>query len=296
MTHPDGFPKHNVLNKWTHDITIGIGWPAYQINQTYDLSALPPPTFTPEEIKENTLIQQQVEKLIPDLEKLTGLRVRFISPNDKAERTEHFARIRIVPSRIGVMSTPDGLRWTNFKKVRYNGGLTFTSMWSFKPYLRKLPGAVSFTPYATAEVDGYLLPDPDNSMGMAVCNVNTYLSEGLTRSMVTECLARAIGIPEAVKSRNDVVLGKWNLAYAKLAENFATHQKRNSTKNLSYLEPAQLEEYNKKVTAYDKFQPYDRAMISLLYCRNLKPQMDKFQAIEGLLGSDTCFRRLGNED
>lgn len=296
VTHPNGFPKHNVLNKWTKEITIAIGWPEYKVNQSYDVLEQPPRELTPEDMKEYDLIRQQVEKLIPDLKKLTGLSVRFVPREDKSDRTQDFARIRIIPATVGIASLKDGLRWTSFKRGKGYGSLTFTSMWTFRPYLDDLVGAVEFTPYAKTELDGFLLPDPDNSIGMAVCNVTTGLSDDLTKSMVTECLARAVGIPEAVKSSDDILLGAWNKAYAKLVENAIEFEKMQLTKGITFLKPEQLKEYSDMARTYDAFQPYDRAMIKLLYCPALKPQMDKLQVIEGLLGSDECFSRLGEMD
>lgn len=296
IAHENGFPKHNAINKWQKEITIGIDWPAFNSLEGKEPSGLPRVGVPRGPIDSYSVIQRQIEKLIPDLSKLTGLPVKFIEPGDPRERTEEFARIRIIP-RGGSMWVVEGKPRVPFKTFKNITHSTFYDMWFFTQNENDLFGGVVFTPGSRAQVDGYLLPNPDNSIGLAICKVPaSVVGEKLMKALVTECLARSLGLPSLLDNRFDLSLGQWNLSHEKLSKTVSLDGYVETIfpkKPDAPVKSEQAKELVRKFTdethLYTELQPYDRALIALLYCPRLKPGMDKYQAIDALLGTNECL-------
>ncbi|MDI1229437.1 MAG: hypothetical protein PSY14_17295 [bacterium] len=293
VARKDGFPRHNTLTKWTKGISVGIDWPAYNKFDYKDSSGLPyiGTIRTPPESYE--VIQRQVEKILPDLEKLTGLPVKFVGPKDPIDQTEDFARIRIIPSGSVFVAEIDGKTRAQFKRNK-SPSLSLRSKWSFIEYIDDLFGAISFTPYSRSQVGGFLLPEADSSIGLVVCNPMTEAGDALAKAMVTECLVRALGIPEMLSAGEKAVLGNWNKAYDKIAKTTALDNWKDvrPSGRVTFLTSKELGDYNVADRLYDGLQAYDRSLVSLLYCPLLKPGMDKYQVLDKLLSSDECWKRI----
>ena len=87
LYRPDGWPRHNAINKWTEKITVGVDFPTYNsLNKEKYLGGI---------TELYPLIEEQARNLLPEISRLTGLPVEFIGPDDPREQTEEYARIRI---------------------------------------------------------------------------------------------------------------------------------------------------------------------------------------------------------
>ncbi|MBL1146685.1 MAG: hypothetical protein HND56_04420 [Pseudomonadota bacterium] len=157
-TYPDGLPRHNAINKWTQEIRIGL---TGWTEFGHDYSA-------------------HITSLIPDIEKITGLPVKLVqeNPNLKIrtllynELENDFKFARITP---GVSSEYPSYRYENY-----------------------LLAGVPFTPKTKAQVDGYFLPESDNSIGYAECRISPFVGTELIETLMTECLLRTLGLPEII--------------------------------------------------------------------------------------------------
>lgn len=73
---------------------------------------------------------------------------------------------------------------------------------------------VVFTAGSEHQVDGYLLPAADNSIGMAFCFINAFHPPEIVQALVRECLVRAMGLPESSDTRsphyNHGITSLWN--------------------------------------------------------------------------------------
>lgn len=209
-------PKMGVINKWSTDqIAVSIDWPIFStsnstanminksgrtISRWSDFASNPEETYT--------LLEEIIQEVLPDIQKGTGLKLSFQSPFSDREKTKDYARIRIVP--VGAI-------WQKnfFKMYKLNHRLfPYVGEYSFlkEEYAGTVNG-VSFTPWQRSQVDGYLLPDENNALGSVICKVVPVIERQLLKSLISECLVRAMGLPDLVKSNDDSLLGAWNKAY-----------------------------------------------------------------------------------
>lgn len=276
-----GFPKAHVINKWTREITIGIDMPPSVTDDHRD--RLGRPVRQPYDD-----IQKQVEKLIPQIEHATGLKVRFIPPESPEEKTENYARIRIARS--------SGFYGQFFK--HWKGKPTDIEMGMVPPpYHYQMWGAIPFTPGLRVQVEGYLLPNQDNSIGMAVCDVVPKVGEDMLRSLISECLLRSLGLPDKSEASDNDLLGNWNSAF-ELSDEIGSDKGPEELKHYSIAEnkgPGMVPEFPSaridKSRLYDDFSEYDLKMLKMLYCDSIHPGMDKYEVLSIFAKDDSCFKK-----
>ncbi|MGZ9108226.1 MAG: hypothetical protein ACXW4B_05340 [Micavibrio sp.] len=255
MYRPDGWPRHNVINKWVGEVSIGAGYPDY----TFAPNRLNNPTkwgnpHNPVKTRELApYIEEQVEALMPDLEKATGLSIRFLSLGDPIDKTENHARIRIVP-----MTPLRSRSWVDQESRSWTINNLESWFW----------GGVLFESSDILQMDAFMLPNADNTTGLVVCKIKDDLPIVLFKALVTECVTRALGLPGMLKTKNKSVLWRWR-------ESFSDYGGGGLAGSKTKL-PLVLE-------AYDKF------MVGLLYCPDVKPGMDKNQILKTLLNRNSCL-------
>lgn len=265
-----GYPKHNVVNKWTEKVVrVGIGWPAFT-GDMFDYFVKPSsavPQFLPQIIRD----------VVANIKKKTGVDLRFTPPNSDLETTEDFARIRIVP--IG--ST--GLK--NHFKSFISDMQPGVHGHGKPPLIERLIGGVEFTPYSRSQVDGFILPNPDNSIGLAVCRISNSVTEkNVVTALVTECLLRSLGLPSAEKYVIDSFLGPWNRAMDPFSKvpYYDGHKAYVRRMHLDYSQ-AGLPKKIQAATANASITQFDALMVSLLYSPAVEPGMDKISALLALV-------------
>jgi hypothetical protein len=276
------FPRHGVINKWSGDITIGVSWPytGSQVSPSNEAMV--------HEENARTVIKEQVLRLAPELSELTGRSVRFIDPGDPADSSNKFARIRIVLIRQTEQQN-------FFKTWRTHGAYAASfSHGSISEGQYALWGGVPFTPLARAQVDGYILPNSANDIGLAVCKIWPVVGDELMKALVTECLARVVGLPEMLQSQFGGILGHWNSAHDPHSLLVALDGKKAVKWGNSDVGPdTAMGAFPKNATdparLYQEFTPYDRLMISLLYCSNIRSGMDKYAAI---FAAESCLNKM----
>ncbi len=306
---PHGIPDREGVYKWTRQkVKIGFYWPRQ------NLSNMPNPWWHGDITRENCddnlflsadnrllragecqEIADHVNTLIPELEKITGLDLHLQMPWEDAENTlEDYARIRIIP----VFLNPQ----KNFFKIFRYGTPSKQEMLTHDIVAREvnLVGAVSYTTDVRSQVDGYLLPEADNSLGMSVCKIMHVVGRDMMKALITECLLRALGLPDISKSNDRALLGNWNKEYdsfSKLEDLDGREQGRvwegtGSDAHISYFHLAKEEEFpkiNKDLRSYMSFSDYDKMMAKLLYCPAVKAGMKKEQVRDVLAKTDMCF-------
>lgn len=209
-------PQLGVINKWpTDQIAVSIDWPIFSGNNSTAntvnkdgrvISRWSSFARNPDEAY--SLLEQIVKEVLPDIQKNTDLNLSFQSPSSDKELSHDYARIRIVP--IGTI-------WQKnfFKMYKINPQL-FPEIGEYSFWAEEYAGilnGVSFTPWQRSQVDGYLLPDENNALGSVICKVVPVIDRQLLKSLISECLVRAMGLPDLVKSNDDALLGAWNKAY-----------------------------------------------------------------------------------
>lgn len=288
--YPHGWPKRGVLSKWENEISIGIDWPPY--GRSADIEGAGGNSPYSEGLQSSyPVIQDQIAKLIPDIKAATGLPVRFVMPGDPEDKTERFARIRIVPVRHTELNNAfKTLRYTGYKKGPYDP-------WSFRENENHLWGGVSFTPSSRTQVDGYILPNSDNSIGLSVCKIAPYVGEDFIRALITECLARALGLPDLSVQSKGGVLGAWNdinAKYSKVpfmdgneAAVFYERKMQETGKKPEFTIP-------ENIKTFHEFSAYDEYMIALLYCKEVRSGMDKAGLVR-VLAEGRCLKKREGE-
>lgn len=252
ITRKNGYPVKGGIVKWDGPITVAIGWPFV----TYD-------SFGGNKVKKSgsgmdpwgesqqpvpAIFKGQLRDLVEELNKLTGMSIKLIENDLSADFQS--ARIRIIPTRL------------------HNARLNVENLdaYTIEPYIK---AGVPFTPFELKQVDGYVLPNADNSIGYAVCRISPQLDQIFLRRTMAECLVRSLGLTMLSKQDADTVLGHWNNGH---------HKHPVDSNKLP------------DVATYRSFSEYDRFMISLLYCKEIKKGMIADQVRTVLNLSDDCFK------
>lgn len=272
VNRTDGVPRFDGLNRWKGDtITVGFDWPkgVWKAGNSEHYKPL----------------AEQVTALAPQIQAATGLQVRLLSRSE--ESRSHFARIRII--------TTASFGATNrFKApLKRSGGAVGSAMvlpiGLHPPFEDLLFGSIPFTPFLSAQVDGYLLTDKDNNIDLVVCKIAPEHQSHLQQALVTECLARAFGLPESSLTNEDAFLGRWNKAHE--PHSFLSFQAAEAATRSEELKtfPHGLTDVNK---TQRRLTDYDLAMLSLLYCPSLKSGMGRYDVLTALYHADECFQSL----
>lgn len=279
---PKGLPAHDRIVKWNKPVGVGIGWPIFGTGNSDDWK----PSSSVLDLAED-----QIKKLLPDLRTATGLPIEFIPSTDSREKTKEFARVRIV-------FIPTTNLWNHFKVLNVFPNSTVEN-WHYQLNSRYV-GAIPFTASSKAQVDGFLLPNADNTLGLAVCRILSTLPQNIMRTLISECLVRSMGLPELSRLSTKALVGPWNSAYDRTEKLPATDADaivwpgmRDKTlaaeKFYATLPPAEGSvEHSGALTEYDK------TLLSLLYCAAIKSGSDKYGVMAALVSHPNCFSNNKN--
>jgi|GEM_PF-5115811 len=285
-----GYPKLGMLNRWpSGEVYVGLGWPSAMGKMMTAATA----DTSPEAI---AMFTSTIEPILADIRKKTGINITFMPPRHPQEATSHFARIRIVP-----------VTTTGFHN-KYKSYIADTGHGRHRPLepLGLLLGGVEFTPFTRAQVDGFFLPESDNSIGFAACRIGTKLSGDMVAALVAECLLRALGLPSLVPPPSTApfmprrqapapsFLGNWNAGEDGVSKTlFADGEAALD----STINPIPLKWGSEKVPAFlqsfvknREITDYDAALLSMLYCDVLKPGMDKNAVAISLFKHKNCWK------
>lgn len=257
MYRPNGWPDRNVIHKWEDKITIGIGWPIYSYGSE-NLPAGHVPSYANLGFYKNQArwIEEVLKNIIPDLQRATGLPVEIRLPDDRREYTEEYAHIRIVPAKA--------------ISSRRLSGNNFNIVPSPREYENYFWGGTVFESSNSIQMDAYMLPKADNKLGLVICKIKNKLNESLFKALVSECLVRAMGLPDLSKLNQSSLLGDW--------------------RTLHGIEKGDLEVSSEKFS-FDGISTYDQRIIGLLYCPAIKSGMDMNDVFQVLTSKDGCVSK-----
>ncbi|ACK50905.1 hypothetical protein Msil_1962 [Methylocella silvestris BL2] len=210
--------------------------------------------------------------------------VTFVPPGDPREVTKDYAKIRIV-------FLPETGLHNHFKFRDYQTGMA-SEDW-YTQLSQAYVAAIPFTPTSPTQVDGFLLSNADNSLGLAVCRIVAGLPRKVQKALINECLVRAMGLTELLPDKPQSTLGPWNRPYD------ATEMTPLADGDKSFWSlgtQAEKEKYFRELPIVQAARApdvtdYDKRLLSILYCPDIKPGMDKYQAIIALLRNNTCFKK-----
>jgi len=202
------------------------------ISDKKDLSeqALSMPGFprSADYMRAQQIVEQEVNAALPGMRNATGLPVSYV-PHAQ-ETADNLANVRIVLEDFGYNEKsaviPSGMNVEFLGSPVMKRPPGFSVAWNSIFYRDAvepaLTTAVRFTPYTgvrpeefvqgrdnTRQVDGYLLPNSDNSIGMSFCFIYVPTNERLP-ALVRECLIRSLGLPNAPQLVPKMILGLWN--------------------------------------------------------------------------------------
>lgn len=296
-----GHPKFDGLNKWTVDkIEIAFGWPpALGTLQNWEPSEQNHHRY-------QSIIKPHIVASITKIENAIDIPISMIER--KKETTNDFARLRII--------LYDDASAKNYFKMEPDQRKTFvhpvTAIGNFQKYL---VDAVRFTPVSRSQVDGYFLTDKDNNIQLAICLLNSKNDDALLKSLTTECLLRAMGLPEVSRLSKTSTLSNWNRAYdpysrryildgSLLLDTIPTEKpmlpdvvtKRDARKT-SVKEDnrnTDVQVYSDMASSHviQEITEYDLALLRTLYCKSLVPSMSRYEVLTTLYNSDNCFKKF----
>lgn len=280
-----GYPQFGTLNRWQSDLKIGIGWPPVNPNPRVMKSEMP-------SLKKEGLIRNVLLKLTVDLEKVTGLKVSLIERSE--ETPENYAHARIVLTDV---FSPNN----KFKSTAAVPTHIWTPRW-FETYLLT---ETRFTPEDNSQVEGYTIANRDNSIGFSVCQIWPDFPDNILTSLLTECLARSLGLTQ-ISAVDNTIFSNWILARdsgenndpslksdSALAIGIARADHEGNEKKVAFLEKqSSPDDYLQHITVKTwpfALTEYDKAMLSILYCTDLKPGYDRYLTWFTLFSSNKCF-------
>jgi len=229
----NGLPEHDRLVKWTEPAAVSLGWPHYGISNVPTISA-----------ETQQLFEGAARRAIEEIERALPGRLKYVDPGERVESTPDYAKIRIVPVTASVMSD-------DYNVVNHDPHIVSSHNWYYD--INKLyVGAIPFTPDDGTNVDGFLLPKRDNSLGLSVCRISESLPRDEIAALVVECVARSMGLPGLVAAATNSILGP-------------SGGER----------PMRLAET-------------DIAMLRLLYCEEVEPGFSKYEVILKLVEVKAC--------
>lgn len=175
------------------------------------------------------IVEAEVKAAIPIMQTETGLPVSYVPHSD--ETHDNFANVRIVLEDFGYNEksavVPAGLaadfRGNPLLRAPHGVATLVRHSLSYRDDVEPaLAGIVRFTPYSairseefvqgrdnTRQVDGYLLPNADNSIGLSFCFIYVPTNQSIA-ALARECLLRSLGLPNAPQLVPTMALGLWN--------------------------------------------------------------------------------------
>jgi hypothetical protein len=286
-----GRPVFDGLNKWPGEITIGIGWP--------------PPSAQPENVQDSSRAVSQIKKVLKGLGAASGRPVKYMSP--KLETEENFARIRIIEAgserfyqdnKFKVRGRTGGPIPAPIMNGKQSDFIDFGKHGLMQDLEGRFLDAARFTPFSRSQVDGYFVSNSKNEIDFAVCYIWSGHKDVLFNALVTECLVRAMGLPETSRIAETSALSLWNTAHDSHSKRYMIDKgEANQPLRTSYgleLEDTSAESFPHQLTktSPQALSGYDKAMISLLYCERLTAAQGRYGIIEELSANDDCFGRM----
>jgi hypothetical protein len=283
-----GMPDFGGINRWgMGEITVSVGWPSIPVDQPRD-----------PEIQRK--IEDVVQKLSSKIKPVTGKSLRFVHP--ESETPELYARLRIVPYDIFY-------RDNKFKSRRrfsyYNPNHAPLTHQNFRSFEMDLRGAVRFTPMSRAQVEGYFIPAAKNEIDFAVCEIWPEHKDDQFQSLLTECLVRALGLPEVSIAATQAAVGPWNAVYDAVSKReildgpevnqgvedrlFKMDTAEKRKKYMDYLNALLVPGLLNQQHVLSQPTAYDYAMLKMLYCDELSAGMGRYEILEVFYKSDKCF-------
>lgn len=273
---PNGLPKLGTINKWPGQITVSVGWPQYQRDPFLDGRA-GPSAKTTEALKR---FEVHARKMVDTIAARTKLPLVYVPADDPQEKTERFARIRVVAEDNTFMHND----------YKFYSGEYYTHTWDVTLLAAGFIGAIEFTPFARAQVDGLILPEVDNHIGMAICRIRSGTPDEMLATLIGECLVRSLGLPEMSKLKESALIGHWNALEDPESKTLALDGKSAGRPPMIPRTDREIPttEFNRRI-ASEGLAQYDAAMLQLLYCGVIQPGMDKLAAAAALLAHQECF-------
>lgn len=208
-----GMPNYWGIYKWTKPVIISAGLP-FDLKSASGHEGDGPYLYNsvPKDMPDNLedIARSEVEAAFPFLEKNTGLTFSYLPHS--VETQDKYGSLRIV-----FMDARDYCDWqTKYKKgkslcerrsnFRSPGFLPVP----FRHIVEKrlLPTAIRFAS-SSQQVDGFFLPEADNSIGMSFCFIYYKHEEEMMRGLIRECLIRSLGFAADTGWRQ-TISGGWN--------------------------------------------------------------------------------------
>lgn len=235
-------------------------------------------SLTSEETEE---LVQHIQSELKTIESATGLEAEFRKICHDKEQTEDYAKIRIVPIFAN--------RQYNFFKIHKHTGRIRETGWSAAGRELELQGAINFTSDRRAQVDGFILPDAQNSIGLSVCKIMPNVGLPLIKLLVSECLMRSLGFAELVENKNSI-LSAWNAAYEDTSK--VSYMDGDVALRKEVLWWTTTQKHSPIAGAFPKkpagISEYDQILLKIMTCPELKAGMKK-EEVRDLLHSGICM-------
>lgn len=297
--------ERNVIAKWPGTtLSIGIDWPRYTLSKENPYGRYAPKAYTTPYTPRGfgqyyDLLLAKAEAQTKALANATGLDIRVVPPDSMVETNQNFPRIRIVPDTV--------------KSVRaWEQGDS-----NYHPVIdeESLLNGILFQSYTHNYFDGYLLPDSHYDLDLTICKIDPTLEDRFLTALINECLIRSLGFPGISKNPHSL------LSFWHTIPELTLYERRKKTtafkladqEIVSFMDKSALKGYEDRgqdefaerkkmntfwitldenlVSSFSNIPAYERMILSVLYCPDIKPGMGKTE-VEGILReSDKCFAR-----
>jgi hypothetical protein len=133
-----------------------------------------------------------------------------------------------------------------------------------------LHGALRFTPMHKKQVDGFIIPDANNYITRAECDIWPLHPKSILNALIQECIFRSLGFLETSQFGDPSTLRTWNIMGAL---------------------PEKTDSVSSSISSIMKtgVSEYDLAILSLAYCPDIHPGMGRYELLAKFYSSNACF-------
>jgi hypothetical protein len=274
----DGSPKFDSISRWSRPVTVGFGYPAPEKYQ-YEGGADQQSRFQQEQFIEK--VKSVITGLSEDIKSVTGQPLQFIERQD--ETAQHYARLRIIPYGFGTSEFHHYKFGTAISNTLL--GVTQEGDLPTESYITHLHDAARFTPTSKTQVEGYFVADKNNNVDFSACYIPSDVKDENFAPLVAECVLRALGFPDMTLANRKTLLGHWNETHVKSTKRSFPWMCEKQEDPLDSRPNPEAE------TRFRAGRPteYDLALLSLLYCKDIRLGMSRYEVMDLLDKTDGCF-------
>lgn len=165
-------PRFEFLHKRESDTGVALFWPSFgkgrlNIGHLKD--------------DQKQSLEMSIKNAVSEQNEYSDIKYRFVSEDEDARSNSDYARVRIIP----MYYSDDPLAPHSWEESCHANAIHICS----------IDVAIKFPSLQKNDVDGFSVPERNNSLGLSVCYVDLNASDTIIRNQIDICLFKSLGLP-----------------------------------------------------------------------------------------------------